>query len=132
MLFVLSVQTANTLENCRRLLIQCVAVPRVAAFVHANSYYTNDNMDFVRAFTRPVIFTLSLDFIFVLFIPVFSNYLFLQLLLDSHNPGEPPLYVDSRSRARKWIPPFPLKDIERARRMKVFGGRKVWLAFGID
>jgi hypothetical protein len=112
------VQTAHTLEDCRRLLIQCVAERRVAAFVHANSYNISDNMDFVRAFTRPVIFTLSLDFIFVLFIPVFSNYLFLQLLLDSHNPGEPS-YTLTHAQGPEIRSPF-----SRLSRLKVLGEGK--------
>jgi hypothetical protein len=73
--------------------------------IYANSYYTCDNMDFVGPFTRPVIFTLSLIFIFVLFIPpVFSNYLFLQVLLDVH-----PCYGSAQARGPENGPPlFPL------------------------
>lgn len=48
-------------------------------------------MEEIEAFTRPVIFTLSLNFIFGIFHPLtFANYLFHDSLLDSHNPCAPP------------------------------------------
>ena len=50
----------------------------VVCLIDKKSVNTGDNMEAISAFTRPVIFTLSLNFIFIKFIPlVFSNHLFL-------------------------------------------------------
>ena len=63
-------------------------------FVDANSYWSCNNAHSVGPFTRPVIFTLSLMFIFVLLIPPESlSHLYLQLLLDAH-----PCYGSAQAR----------------------------------
>jgi hypothetical protein len=85
-------QIAPTRESCRRLLIQCVVIRRTAAFIRAKCVNTGDNMDFMGAFIRPIIFTLSLDFVFISFILLaFSNHLFPRFLLDLYNSSEVPV-----------------------------------------
>jgi hypothetical protein len=60
---------------------------------------------------RPVIFTLSLDFVFIIFILlVFSNDLFPRRLLDLHNPSELPV-ASTHAQEPENGPPFPAQEL---------------------
>src|SRR5436189_5943220 len=63
--------SSRSLDILTRLIGCCTA-----AFVIAKLVNAGDNMEAIRAFTRPVIFTLSLNFIFVIIYPSCLTYLF--------------------------------------------------------
>jgi hypothetical protein len=93
---------------------------------------TGDFLEFLGAFTRPVIFTLSFLYFCISHLSSISN-LCQWLWLNSYNPCEPP-YASIDAEGPEIGPPlspFPLKDIERAGRIKVGSVNKAQLAFEI-
>ena len=76
----------------------------------------------ISAITRPVVFTLSLNFVFIFLIPpsisqlLFHGLCWVHIILVSH------LMSLLTLGGQKWDPPFPPKYIESVRKRETIGG----------